>query len=84
MMADQPEDVSFGRLEPLCSLDLPLNALVGYNDAQHGRPETDNPFAQGSTEWRQWTDGYNLAVKELASSAGFGLWAPEESPLGSS
>ncbi len=66
-------------LEPLCSLDLPLNALVGYNDAQHGRALTDNPFAAGSAAAREWIDGHALAEKELQLSPGFGLWTAEKS-----
>lgn len=62
MMADEPEQVAYGRLDPLCSLNLPINALIGYVDAQEGR--TENPFATGTKAASDWEGGYALSVKE--------------------
>lgn len=65
MMADKPNRISHGQLTPLCSLELPLSALVGYWDAQAGI--ADNPFAADSAAASEWIAGYDLAALEGAA-----------------
>ncbi len=54
-------------LEPLCSLELPINACVGYRDAQRGL--TRNPFPMESSAAREWAEGYDLSIKDGTARA---------------
>ena len=38
----------------------------GQRAACEGRPETDNPFSEGSSHWLDWQMGWRLAVRMAA------------------